>query len=264
MFFFLSKFLPLFVYPLGLACVLLVAALAVRRRPRWQTTLVALTLVLLWLSGTRPLGAMVIRSLERQHLPPATVPQAEIIVVLGGGSRTADYPRSTPELNEAGDRLLHAAWLYRQQAAPRILLSGGKNQLLGTARTPEAETMAEIMTMMGVPRETLILESTSRNTYENALEIKKILDREGISEIILVTSATHMPRAYRIFTKMGLTVTAAPTDFLVTDRLWVHLTRPEIDVQLINLLPTAENLEDLSTALKEYIGLVIYWWRGWL
>jgi len=264
MFFFLSKFLPLFAYPLGLACVLLIAALAVRRRPRWQTTLVALTLVVLWLSGTRPLAATLVRSLERQHLPPATVPRAEVIVVLGGGSRTADFPRSTPELNEAGDRLLHAAWLYRQQAAPRILLSGGRIPLLGAATVPEAETMAEFMTMMGVPREALVLEKTSRNTYENAVEIKKILDREGLSRIILVTSATHMPRAYRIFTKMGLTVTPAPTDFLVTDKDWVHLTRPEIDVQLINLLPTAGNLEDLSTALKEYIGLAIYWWRGWL
>jgi uncharacterized SAM-binding protein YcdF (DUF218 family) len=86
-FHYLSKFLPLFVYPLGLACVLLALALVLRRRRRWQTALVALSLVTLWLGGNRLASMFLVRSLEWQYLPPREPPQAEAIVVLGGGTR---------------------------------------------------------------------------------------------------------------------------------------------------------------------------------
>jgi uncharacterized SAM-binding protein YcdF (DUF218 family) len=222
----------------------------------------------LWLGSNRLVTTAVLRSLEWQYLPlsttPAALPQADVIIVLGGSTRAAAFPRPMAEMNEAGDRLLYAAWLYQQQAAPRILLSGGHVPLLGLGDSPEAESMAEIMARLGIPPEALLLETASRNTYENAVETQNILAKEGVTRIILVTSAIHMPRAYRVFAKTGLTVIPAPTDFLVTADDWRHLTRPEIDVQLINLLPTADNLKLLSAALKEYIGIVIYKWRGWL
>ena len=182
--------------------------------------------------------------------------QADVIVVLGGGTRAQAFPRTTSEVNEAGDRLLCAA--------PRILLSGGNVPWLGSGSIPEAESMADILTAIGIPRDAIWTEPVSRNTRENAVETEALLESRGVTNVILVTSAMHMPRAYRIFAKTDLNITPIPADYLVTQEDWNHYTQPDLVVQLVNLLPRAENLHWTTRALKEYVGILIYRLRGWL
>ena len=99
MFIYLSKFLPLFVYPAGLTCLLLVLALVLRRHPQWQTRLIAVALAVLWLGGNRVVTMALVRSLEWRYVPPPDayqdVPHADAIVVLGGGSRSQQYQLCT-------------------------------------------------------------------------------------------------------------------------------------------------------------------------
>jgi uncharacterized SAM-binding protein YcdF (DUF218 family) len=263
-FLFLSKLLPPLVYPLGLACLALAVALICRGR-RGQATLIIFSIVLLWLGGNRLISMAIVRSLEAGYLPLTSIPRAPVIVVLGGGSRSPDFPRPTAEINEAGDRLLYAAWLYKQGAAPHLLLSGGRAAWLGSGRVDEAEVMAQVLEMMGVPRAALWLEDGSRNTYENADATRRLLAERGISEIILVTSATHMPRSVRLFERQGLRVIPAPTDFQVTQADWNYFTQPDLGTlrEALNLLPDAEALAYTSRALKEYIGMIVYALRGW-
>ncbi len=210
-----------------------------------------------------------LRSLEWRPLPGSMQRtsdlRADVIVVLGGGARAPAPPRLGGELNEAGDRLLYAAQLYRQGAAPRVLLSGGRTEWVGSASVPEAETMADILTTsMGVPREALWLETASSNTYENAVETRAILEGRGAKTVILVTSAVHMPRAYRVFVKAGQDVIPASTDYIVTQEDWAYYTQPDFVVQLFNLLPTADNLVRTTVVLREYIGICVYRLQGWL
>lgn len=261
---FLSKFLPLFIYPLGLACIFLLLALILRRYRSWQTAIIVVAFALLWLGGNRLVTMAVVMPLERQYLPPAQLPDKGVAVVLGGATRTNSYPRPIPEITEAGDRLLYAAWLYKQGKAAHILLSGGNAPQSGLAGTPpEAEMMASVLGIMGVPKEALWLESRSRNTEENATESRKLLDQQGVHAIMLVTSALHMPRAVRLFAQQGLQVIPAPTDFMVTDDDWRYYTQPSLDVQLMNLLPSAADLDLTSRAIKELLGALFYQIRGW-
>ncbi len=268
MLFYLSKLLPLFIYPLGLACVLLTTALIIRRNPQWQTRLIAVTLALLWLGGNRIVAMTLARSLEWRYAPPpgevTAIPHADAIVVLGGATRTPGYPRPTAEVNEAGDRLLYAAWLYQNGAAPTIVLSGGNPPWSGPQGLSEAEVMADLLDRMGVPQTALLLETDSWNTYENAAASLKLLKAHGIKTIILVTSALHMPRAYATFNIPEITVTPAPTDFWVSQAEWNYYTQPKLSVQLMNLLPSAQDLALTTQAIKEYIGIVVYTVRGWL
>ena len=268
MFLFLSKFLPPFIYPLGLACLFLALALLLGRRPDWQRRLTAATLVVLWLGGNRIVAMTLLRSLEWRYTPPtisgAPPPQADVIVVLGGATRAQAFPRTASEVNEAGDRLLCAARLYQQGAAPRILLSGGNVPWLGPASIPEAEAMADILMAIGIPRDAIWTEPVSRNTHENAVETEALLESRGVTNVILVTSALHMPRAYRIFAKTDLNVIPVPADYLVTREDWEHYTQPDPVVQLVNLLPSAQNLHWTTSALKEYVGIWIYRLQGWL
>jgi len=265
-FLYLSKFLPLFLYPAGLTFLLLALALLLRRHPRWQTRLIAVALVVLWLGGNRLTTMAVVRTLERRHVPPpdAGIPQAGAIVVLGGGTRSPEYPRPMAEVGEAGDRVLYAGYLYQNGAAPLIVVSGAALPWNGQNRPTEAEAMVDLLMLTGVPRDAIVLEPHARNTYENAIESLKILDDLGVDNIILVTSALHMPRAYAIFAQLPLTVIPAPTDYAFTQADWDLYTQPKLSAQLLNLVPNADNLEVMTRALKEYIGIVVYRLRGWL
>ena len=134
----------------------------------------------------------------------------------------------------------------------------------GLTLYPEANTMADLLANMGVPRDALILETRSRNTYENAVEVKQMLTALDAARVGLVTSAMHMPRSVAIFAKQGIDVVPLPTDYRVTYADWNYYTQANLAVQFYNLAPTAGNLDKLSDALKEYLGIAVYWLRGWL
>ena len=264
MFVYLSKLLPLLVYPLGLSCIVLILALALKKRPKWRQGLLIGILLLLWLASNRWVSFALARSLEWQNLPSDTPPQAEVIVLLGGGTESADYPRPMTEVNSAGDRVLYAAQLYKDGAAPVLLVSGG-NLEFSTARgaTPAAE-MTELLFLTGVPEEAIWQQAQSQNTYEDALYSAEILNEKEVTEIILITSAMHMPRAKALFEKQGITVIPAPVDFTITEQNWQSTFKPSFGEALIYLLPNASSLGLTTNVLKEYFGWVIYSLRGWL
>lgn len=263
MFVFFSKLLPIFIYPMGLVVLLIVLALGFKSKLRVQSASLMLALCILWIGGNSWVTTSLTRSLEWQYVPPDELPQAEVLVVLGGGMASAQYPRSTVEVNSAGDRVIYAAWLYHQGVAPHILVSGGAIPWL-EERTSPAEDMSQLLLMLGVPEEAIWQEDQSQNTYENALYSREVLAAQGIDRIVLVTSAMHMPRAVGLFEHQGFEVIPMPTDYSVTEISWRHLWEPNIANQVFNFFPTVHNLQDTTVALKEYLGLLVYRWRGWL
>jgi uncharacterized SAM-binding protein YcdF (DUF218 family) len=263
MFIYLSKFIPPFIYPLGLACLLILAGLLLYRHLHWQRASLILALAMLLVGGNHWVANGLMRSLEWRYLPPKDIPPAQVIVVLGGGTLSATYPRPTVEVNAAGDRILYAAWLYHHGKAPYLLLSGGSIDWLSDQPSP-ADDMATLLEQLGVPRWAMWLETQSRNTYENALYSQKILQAKGIQRVILVTSAWHMPRSVGVFEHVGLQVIPAPTDFTVTSEQ-NPVDRPTLVLKtLMDLLPSVENLGNTSKAMKEYLGILVYHLRGWL
>jgi uncharacterized SAM-binding protein YcdF (DUF218 family) len=263
MFIFLSKILPPLLYPLGLACILLLIALLLKNKSKFQRFLLIITLLVLYLAGNRWVAFGLVRSLEWRYLPTAEIPTADVIVVLGGGTNSALYPRQIVEVNGAGDRVIYALWLYKQGRAENVLLSGTNINWLSTNANP-AEDMADLLMLMGVPQEALWLENQSRNTYENALECQKLLQNHAIDRVILVTSAIHMPRSVALFEEQGIQIIPAPTDYTVTQDGWEQLFNPSPTTLLTNLIPSAENLNLTTNALKEYIGMLVYALRGWM
>ncbi|MGL5196996.1 MAG: YdcF family protein, partial [Chroococcales cyanobacterium] len=117
---------------------------------------------------------------------------------------------------------------------------------------------------MGVPPSAILLEPYSLNTYQNAVEVRKLLEARNIEKrVLLVTSATHMPRSLRIFQRQGIDAIPAPTDFLVSQQELDELSESWQSVTL-NILPDASRLQQTTQSLKEYIGTAIYRLRGWL
>ncbi len=264
MFLFLSKLIPLFFYPLGLNCVLLVIALVLLfwRKPRLATIPIALALVVVLVTSNAWFSGWLVRSLETQYVPQGNLPQADAIVVLGGCTKPAFPPRPGVDVSEEGDRVLYGAKLYLEKKAPKVILSGGRVDWNGTGPS-ESDDMAQILLALGVPKAAILQDPTSLNTRENAVNVKQIMAANNIQSILLVTSAMHMPRSLRIFQKLGINATPAPTDFLISDRDFDEFDN-NIPAQLLGVLPEAERLRGTTRALKEYLGMVIYWLRGWV
>ncbi len=264
MFVFLSKFLPPFIYPLGLVIILLAAGLILYRSARLRTISLSLALLLLLIASNRWVAFSLVRSLEWQYLPSGELPQARMIVVLGGGTDAADPPRAMVQVNGAGQRVIYAAELYKQGKASSILASGGNLDFSAPQASTPAQEMKSLLLWMGVPDQAIILENQSQNTHENAVDCAKILNAKNIKTIILVTSAIHMPRAVAVFQKQGLTVIPAPADFSVTQAGWSDLNHAPLAAQVVNLLPSVSYLGMTTGALKEYLGILVYRMRGWI
>lgn len=261
---FLSKLLPLLLYPLGLACGLLLLALVLLwRRPRWAAGAMVLALGLLLVSSNSWVATAMMRSLEWRHLPPSNLPSAEAIVVLGGGIKPQISPRPWVDVADEGDRVLHGARLYLAGKAPLLILSGGRISWGQAPERSEAADMALLALALGVPESAIIQEATSLNTHQNAVNVEAILQDKGIQRILLVTSAQHMPRALAIFKRQGLEAIPAATDFHVAAGT-LDLAETTWQGRTLSLAPQASNLDDVTRSLKEYLGLGVYWLRGWL
>ncbi|MGV6851232.1 MAG: YdcF family protein [bacterium] len=251
----MSKLLPLMVYPLGLAfSLVIVAILFWRWVPRLARLMMLIAVIQLYVASTPWFAEMIAGSLEAQNPPQkiSSLPNADIIVVLGGGINGIAKPRLSPELNDAADRLWYAAKLYKAYKAQWVLLTGGQTPWSGVM-SPEAQSMSELIQQWGVAGRALKLEGKSRNTYENAVNSRFLIPIEN-SHILLVTSAMHMPRAKAAFQKQGFIVTAATTDIQVTQ----HPTT------ILDYLPSADALALTTQAVKEHLGILYYRSQGWI
>lgn len=215
------------------------------------------SLLILFLAGNRWVSMAIVRSLESRYSPLESGMKADVIVVLGGGTDIQQYPRSMVEVNGAGDRMIYAAKLYREGVADKLILSGGTIEWQGEAETTPAGDMAELMEFFGVPGEAMILQGGSINTAEDAEFSVGIIEENGWQAVVLVTSALHMPRSVELFSRLGIDVIPAPTDFVITDQGWNDLYSFRWENILINIMPTASSLKSTTSALKEYIGMIV-------
>ena len=231
---------------MGLCLAGLGLLLAWRQRLRSSMALGALAFVWLWAWSTPVLSLWLRGTVEDLYppLPIATVPQAQAIVVLGGGIAPPSGKSTEINLNAATDRVWFAARLFHAGKAPLVLLTGGGD--LERQAFSEARAMAVFLQDLGVPAQAIVLEEASRNTRQNAAFSASLLKTRGIEHILLVTSALHMPRALPLFKAQGLQVTSAPTDFEASQE-------PPSD--LLAWLPDAGALNGSALAIKELVGL---------
>ncbi len=252
---FLSKLVPIVLYPLGLAILFAIAALAFIRFRRTARLALIVAILLLWLPSM-PVTANLLALRWEAAYPPvaaADLPHADVIVLLGGFVRQPLPPRLAPHLAIGADRLFEAARLFHASKAAHILVSGG-NLPWNTILAPEAHWIGGLLGELGVPADAVVIEGKSRNTRENATFTKPILSNHGWRSVLLVTSADHMRRAMAAFRRAGIAATAATTD--------VEGTYPLFN-SVLDFLPNADALAESSNVLKEMIGMAYYRWRGW-
>ncbi|TXL23262.1 hypothetical protein BMR03_03245, partial [Methylococcaceae bacterium HT2] len=171
---------------------------------------------------------------------------AQAIVVLGGGIRkpAPEYLQKVTLKNRTLARVRYAALLARQAHLP-LLVGGGK--ILKKDLPAEAEVMTAVLSNE-FNQKVRWQESNSRNTTENARCTHRILSKNGVQRIILVTHALHMRRAVEQFELQGFAVMPAPTVFLSRTG----------SLDLFSFLPSATALEHSSLVIHEIMGRVWY------
>lgn len=255
MFFYLSKIFWFFIQPLNLSIFLAFAGLLAMflSRRRLAVGAVSAAFLVLTLSAWTSLGALMLNPLEERFQRPASLPEkVDGIVVLGGGFEGAiNLARGGYELNSGGDRFVETAVLARRFPNARVLVSGGTGAILLDGEG-DAATAPRLLVALGVAPERLILENKSRNTAENALFSKELVDPQPGETWLLVTSAFHMPRSVGLFRKVDFAVVPWPVDYRTSGREGISLFADnEIDA-----------LQNTTVAVREWIGLLAYWLSG--
>ena len=250
-----SKLLPHVVYPFNFALwILLISViLLIFRFHRAAIVSLFLTTVVLTLSAS-PLSPALYRQHEGAYLPIpiAQSPVAGAIVVLGGDIGVPLAPRVNSEIR--GNRALHAFRLYTARKSKLIIISGG-NVFPQVGVEPEAYYTSKLLKEWGIPSEAILIEGRSRNTYENAIETKKLLNARQIDKILLITSAFHMPRALATFRTAGIDATPSPSSYSI-----VNYSRP----QILDWIPSIGNLGRVQVVIREKLGILVYRYRGWI
>ena len=205
-------------------------------------------LLLLWLLSLPVTANLLLAGLERYPaLSEAQIrtTDAESIVVLGSG-RYLDAPEYAEDSvsRNALFRLRYAAWLARRTGLP-VIPSGGAPRTSGES---EARINGNVLRdEFGVSVEHI--EQRSRTTWENARYTAQLMKTLGMQKIILVTDASHMPRAMYAFEHNGVDPLPAPTGFVNT---------ADQEYSWLDILPSAKAMLDCYYALHEYLGLAWY------
>jgi len=248
MLFALMKLITWVLSPLALGLLLGGAGgyLGWRGHRRTGFGLVGLACVWLWVWSSPWFYFILGGNLERQYPSTAvdSLQQADAIVVLGGGLGSPTPLTFYPELYPGADRGWHAARCFRAGKAPVVVFSG----------TAEGPGMRQFLVDLGVPKEKIIIESESKNTYENGVFTREKLKELKAHSIILVTSAWHLRRAIMAFQGMGIKVIPAGCDY---EALSI-LGGPQPPL-VLRYLPTPDFLMRNSMVCKEYIGYWAYW-----
>jgi uncharacterized SAM-binding protein YcdF (DUF218 family) len=260
MFFYLAKALWFLAQPSTLIALLIAygAILIWTAWARWGRRFVCAGAVLLLIAGLSPLGNALILPLEdrfpRTNLesPP---PPTGFIVLGGAETPLIGLARGAPAVNEAAERLLEPVVLARKFPEAKFVVSGGDAGILYKSGA-EAKSTAALLADMGIAPDRLILEGESRDTYENAANLKLRLDQLGLlgpgSRWVLITSAHHMPRAMGVIRKVGIDAEPWPVDYR---------TRGDADL-LRPFDKVSEGLRRVDVAAREWAGLLVYWLAG--
>lgn len=256
MFFLLSKTLDILLSPAVWIFFLLLLALAVRSG-RTRKRLAGTALLVFWIFSNPYLTGLVWRLYEAKPVPIKTLPRHDVAIVLGGFTNLSMEPHDRVYLSEAVDRLMHPLYLWRQGKVGSLIITGGSGLTdSSTFVTTEAASVYQVeQTCVGKAIPTW-LEDKSRNTRENALNSRPLIDSLVAAgqlprnpRILLVTSGFHMRRAKGCYDRVGMAVTPFPVDFRL----------PEGGHNMAHVLvPSADALRKWEILLREIFGLLVY------
>lgn len=231
--------------PASLVLILLLGLLMRRRARRAGTVLAGVAVLALYLASVPFVASRLLVAVEAGLEAPGQsqlTPQA--IVILSAGFSHADAHGEAVNVDPATlERLRHGVRLHRSTGLP-VLVTGGGAEGRPTMATLMDRTLRDDF---GVTPQWI--EKRAASTYENARYSAQLLSDEGITSVMLVSQAWHMPRALAAFRAAGLAVTPSPSSY----------SRPS-KRHVMAFIPTANAMHGSFLAIHEFLGLLYYRW----
>ena len=249
MFFFLSKILLFLLSPLTWIIIALGLAFFARKATWKKRGRITAICCILFFSNT-VIYKEFCRQWEVFGTPLSQVKHHNVGIVLGGMTEY-NNDLKTLSIRRGGDRIWQAITLYKAGKIDKILISGDHGYLIDKGLR-EAVQLKEVLVGWGIPSKDILTETVSKNTYENAVETKKLLTRSypQYESFLLITSGRHMRRSLACFDAAGLPCTPYSTD------LYTGPSRSYTFEEYI--VPDASALSEWHGLLKEWFGYVAY------
>jgi uncharacterized SAM-binding protein YcdF (DUF218 family) len=251
MFFFLSKALNFLLVPHFIVMFLLFCAAMTRRRPKTKK-LILCSILILFVFSNNYLVNKAFRWWEGPFVNLKSINETyDVGIVLTGGLISIpNLQTDHPELGNHSNRFFQAYLLYKEGKIRKILITGTDGTALLKRNLDEAWQASRLLIKWGVPEKDIILERKSRNTRENALFSKAILDEQvPQKKVLLITSAFHIRRSVGCFRKVGIDPDFFPTDF------YSYSFKPELKDFI---LPDQETYGNAYLLWHEWIGFIVY------
>jgi uncharacterized SAM-binding protein YcdF (DUF218 family) len=256
MFFILSKLLYILIKPTTWLIFALFWLLYTKNEQKRRKRLIGL-LVAVVLMTNPLLTNPIFHAWEWKEVPMDSLGTTfEVGIVLTGFADIDTY-HSTDRLNfkNGANRLTDAVVLYKRGIIKKILITGGYSDLTGE-NINEANLAETFLQQVGIPKADIYIENQSRNTRENAIFTKVILEKLGIhSSCLLITSAAHLRRSVACFQKIGVAVVPFPCNF-VAKRLQGKANSL--------IIPSDDAFVNWKIFVKEWIGCVVYQVQGYI
>lgn len=244
-------------FTIAVVAVVVVALVCLRRRQRGAAGW-AVAAGLLVVASHPLLARMLVTGLEAQvprwDAAARSLPRdGRLAIVVLSGAMTLGRDGEPVLSDDTLIRTVHAAELYPVVQAPWVVVTGGPTRAAARAG-PIAAQMRDLLVSLQVPGDRILVEGRARTTYENALFTRSLLQPRGITHVVLVTEALHMPRSLAVFRAAGFEVTPSACGYIAAGPVsWPGA-----------LLPNAFAAVNIQRATHEWLGLAWYWWRGYL
>ncbi len=255
MFFALSKILAFLLKPLNLMALTALYGLFTKIPQRRQRAFTILIIMLLGFSNPWIINELAKRWEIGLRNPDTITEPYDVGILLGGYTETsAAGPAGVVTFSRAGNRMAETLALYKTGKIRRILLTGGSGRIVGE-ESSEAPISRWYLQQLGVPDTAIWVEGASRNTWENAVYSKQLVDSLAPgSRCLLISSAWHLRRAKGCFDQAGLPCDVFGTDFFAEQ---------DLGNKLHWIQPSWECLMKWDYLLKEWVGWVVYKLKGY-
>ena len=240
---YLHKILPLLVSPLSIVLIIILIGTFFKSKK-----ISLLGLLILIFCSVPIISNKLIFYLEKDYSLQSVkdVTNADAIVVLSGMiSSIKTKEKLSYEFNDSIDRILSGIDLFKEDKASFLILTNGK--MPWSVGIPEGEYLKDFSIKYGIPEDRILLTDNVQNTDQEAISVKKLL-KTNEANIILVTSAFHMPRAKKVFEAANIKVIPFAVDFKT----------PIKKITIIDFIPSANSLKDTSHFFREMIGRLYY------
>lgn len=249
----LLKICAFLVYPVGFSLGLITAGfvLLLLKKQKAAVVTTCSALVALFLFSYPPVAWVLLSRLEVTYLPQHEYPHSPAIVLLGGAGVAPTPPRIEIETNSNADRIFNTARLYKRGYADYIITTGGNIGELHTSKSAESQLTAKLLCdLFGIDSSRILQANRSKTTSQDALYTDSIFTALNLKkEIILATTASHMPRSVAVFKNRGFIVHPAPSDFFCERSPFSKFS---------DFLPHVDALWQSTMAIHEYYGLIGY------